>query len=181
MAVVTVGTFDGVHAGHRALIARARRLADERGERLVAVTFSPRPEAVVAGDRPVLPDICSLQDRIARVRAAGVDDVEVLAFDRALMNTSAADFVAGLRARHGMSALCVGSEFRLGRGGEGNVERLRALGVEVHDVEVVHRPRVRTKISSSTIRRAISAGIPASLAIEGLAPSLDDQIGGMTW
>jgi riboflavin kinase/FMN adenylyltransferase len=181
VAVVTIGTFDGVHAGHRALIARARRLADERGERLVAVTFSPRPEAVLAGDRPVLPDICSLPERIDRLRDAGVDVVEVLAFDRALMNTSAADFVAGLRARHGMSALCVGSEFRLGRGGEGNVERLRALDVEVHDVEVVHRPRVRTKISSSTIRRAIAAGIPATLAIEGLSPALDDQIGGMTW
>lgn len=181
MAVVTVGTFDGVHAGHRALIAHARRLADERGERLVAVTFSPRPEVVLIADRPVLPDICSLAERIAGLRKAGVDDVEVLAFDRDRVNTSAADFVAGLQTRHGMTALCVGSEFRLGRGGEGNVQTLRALGVEVHAVDVVHRPRIRTKISSSTIRRPIAAGIPATLAIEGLAPAVDDQVVAMTW
>jgi cytidyltransferase-like protein len=181
MAVLTVGTFDGVHAGHRALIACARRLADARGEPVVAVTFSPRPEAVLAPDRPVLPDICSLAERIARLRDAGVDHVEVLAFDRALMSTSAADFVAGLRTRHGMTALCVGSEFRLGRDGEGDVRRLRALGVEVHAVDVLHRVRIRTKISSSTIRRAIAAGIPASLAIAGLAPALGDDTGGMTW
>jgi|ERR1700733_4006321 len=97
MAVLTVGTFDRVHAGHQALTACPRRLADARGEPVVVVTFSPRPEAVLALDRPVLPDICSLPERIARLRDASVDHVEVLASDRALMSTSAADFVAGLR------------------------------------------------------------------------------------
>jgi len=80
-----------------------------------------------------------------------------------------------------MTALCVGSEFRLGRSGEGDVRRLRALGVEVHAVDVLHRARTRVKISSSTIRRAIAAGIPATLATEGLAPAFGDHIGGMTW
>ena len=178
MAVVTIGTFDGVHAGHRALIRCARQLADERGERLVAVTFSPRPEAVLAAGRPVLPDICSLEERVVRLLGAGVDEVEVLAFNRDLMRTPAAEFVAGLRARHGMTALCVGAEFRLGRGGEGDVPTLRALGVEVHAVDVLRRPRIRSKISSSTVRRAIAAGVPAVLAIEGLAPALGDEIGG---
>jgi cytidyltransferase-like protein len=47
-AVVTIGTFDGVHAGHRALLSRARDLADVRRERLVAITFSPRPAALTS-------------------------------------------------------------------------------------------------------------------------------------
>jgi cytidyltransferase-like protein len=108
MSVVTIGTFDGVHAGHRALIAYAPRLADERGE----------------------------------------------------------------------TRLCVGSEFRLGRAGEGDVSARRALGVEVHAVDLLHHPWIRSKISSSTARRAIAAGVPASLAVEGWAPLLGNEGGG---
>ena len=173
MAVLTIGTFDGVHAGHRALVARARALAASRGERLIAVTFSPRPEVVLARGRRTLPDICSVDVRVARLLDAGADEVVVLKFDAELAATSAADFVAMMRRDLGMTALCVGSEFRLGRHGEGDVPALRALGVEVDAVEVVHRHGMRAKISSTTVRRAIAAGIPADLALEGLAPVLE--------
>lgn len=173
MAVLTIGSFDGVHAGHRALVARARQLADARGEPVVAVTFSPRPEVVLAGGRAVLPDICSLAERERRLRAAGADEVVVLAFDRELMATPAREFVRRLRAEHGMTALCVGEEFRLGKGGEGDVAALRAMGVEVESVAVTRRPRLSAKISSTTVRRAIAAGIPAQLALDGLAPVME--------
>jgi len=173
-AIVLLGTFDGVHAGHRTLIARARALADGRGRRLVAVTFSPRPELVVRGR--ALPDICSLDERVARLRAAGADDVVVLAFTRALMAVDAATFVDVLCSCLPMEALCVGEDFRLGRGRAGDVAALRALGVEVHAVAVAARPGRRGKISSSTIRCAIAAGVPAPMALDGLAPVFGDEV-----
>src|SRR6202035_6091188 len=74
---VTMGTFDGVHAGHRSLVAATRRLAVGQGLDVVAVTFAPRPERYFA-DGAVLPDLCSIDERISRLRAAGADRVVVL-------------------------------------------------------------------------------------------------------
>ncbi|MBV9803440.1 MAG: FAD synthetase family protein [Solirubrobacterales bacterium] len=176
MTVVTVGTFDGVHAGHRALLADARRQADGRGKSLVAVTFSPRPDVALGRARRPLPDLCSVAERVARLRAAGADHVEILSFTAELMRQSAAQFVAGLRERHRMTVLCVGSEFRCGRGGAGDLTALRALGVEVCAVPVLGRPGLTAKISSSTIRRAVAAGVPAPLAIHGWAPVLGHEM-----
>lgn len=173
-AVVTIGTFDGVHAGHRVLLSRAHALARARGQRLVAVTFSPRPEHVVRGR--ALPDICSLEERVRRLRAAGADEVVVVPFTRELMALDAEAFVGALRTRLPMTALCVGEEFRLGRGRGADVAALRALGLEVHAVAVAVRPGRRRKVSSSTIRRAIAAGVPAALALDGLAPVLGDDL-----
>jgi riboflavin kinase/FMN adenylyltransferase len=80
-STVTMGTFDGVHRGHQALISAARRHARRCGLPLIAVTFSPRPEQVFNPDT-ALPDICALPTRIDRLRAAGADDVVVIPFSR---------------------------------------------------------------------------------------------------
>ena len=173
-AVVTIGTFDGVHAGHRALVARARQEAGARNARLVAITFTPRPDVLIRGRR-ALPDICSIEERIARLRAAGADDVVVVPFDRQLMTVTAAEFVAHLTSDLGMVALCVGSEFALGRGREGTVAALRELGVDVVAVAVEHLPGRREKISSSRIRSTMSVGVPEALAMTCAPPVAGDM------
>ncbi len=148
--VATIGTFDGVHAGHRALVAAAREAAAARGVPCVAVTFSPRPDAVLgagAGE----PDLCSVEERVARLRAAGADHVAVVPFTRALAGVSAAGFVSALRERLGVRALCVGEEFALGRGREGDVAWLRAAGLEVLTPPLVRRAD-GAKVSSSELR-----------------------------
>jgi riboflavin kinase/FMN adenylyltransferase len=162
--VVTIGTFDGVHAGHRALVARAAAIARERGLALVAVTFSPRPEVVTSSRRP-LPDICDVDERVARLRAAGAADVVVVPFTRALMGVSAARFAAHLTDDLGMEVLCVGTDFAFGRGRAGTVAALRELGLDVVAVPTEAGPGLRRKISSSSIRRAIAAGVPPGLAL----------------
>ncbi|MBE2315942.1 hypothetical protein DVA67_008145 [Solirubrobacter sp. CPCC 204708] len=151
--VVTAGTFDGVHCGHRALVAQAAREARARGVRLTAVTFTPRPDAVRRP--PGLPDLCSLHERVTRLKRAGADDVVVVPFSRALMGMSAADFVAHLTKDLGMQALCVGEDFALGRGREGDVPALRALGVDVVTVPLV-REAGHEKISSSVLRARLA-------------------------
>jgi riboflavin kinase/FMN adenylyltransferase len=173
--VVTIGTFDGVHAGHRVLVRRAAADARRRGVKLVAITFSPRPDTVV---RPhgALPDICSLEERIERLRLAGADAVIVLPFTRDLMRISAAEFTGLLVDELGMVALCVGSEFALGRGREGTVGALQGLGLDVIEVPVLHVGGGSSKLSSSAIRRAIDGGVPTALAMLGVAPVSGDIV-----
>lgn len=103
-SVVTIGAFDGVHHGHRALVGRARELARAGGRQAVAVTFSPRPEQVFAGGG-ALPDICTLEQRVERPRAAGAHRVVVVPFSRARADVGAADFR--------MTTLCVGKDLAL--------------------------------------------------------------------
>jgi riboflavin kinase/FMN adenylyltransferase len=171
--VATIGTFDGVHAGHRALVRRAAAEARRRGVRLVAITFSPRPDTVVRPHR-ALADICPLEERIARLRAAGADAIVALPFTPELMRISAAEFARLLVDELGTVALCVGEEFALGRGREGTVPALRELGLDVIAVPVLHVGGQPSKLSSSAIRRAIHGGVPATLALTGVAPVTGD-------
>jgi riboflavin kinase/FMN adenylyltransferase len=156
--VVTAGTFDGVHSGHRAVVARAAALARGRGLQLTAVTFSPRPDAVRRP--PGLPDLCGLDERMLRLRRAGANDVVVVPFTRALMGMPAPTFVRHLVDDLGMRALCVGEDFALGREmgyPPTTVDALRALGVDVVTVPLLREPGRREKISSSRLRARLVA------------------------
>lgn len=154
--VVTMGVFDGVHAGHRRVLATASALARSRGLRLTAVTLSPRPDQVFA-PATALPDLCSLAERERRLRAAGADAVVVLPFTSEVIDVDAPTFVRKLKQELGAEALCVGEDFALGRGRAGDVPALRALGLEVATCSLV-RDAEGTKISSSLLRAAACAG-----------------------
>lgn len=125
--VCAIGAFDGVHLGHRALIARAREEARRRGSRLVAVTFSPDP-ARVLGDADnndlLLPD-----DRVRFLQTVGAETVCCLDFTRDLAGLSYERFVREVLCGLGhLRAIVVGSDFNLGARGAGNVSALTALG-----------------------------------------------------
>jgi FAD synthase len=151
--VATIGTFDGVHPGHRALVAHAHRLARARGLNLTAVTFSPRPDQVLRPQR-ALPDLCSLPERLLRLRLAGADDVVVVPFSHAIAEMSAETFVTHLRRDLGAQALCVGEDFTLGRHRRGDVNALCTMGIEVDTFPLQDGVDGR-KISSSAMRAAI--------------------------
>ena len=127
-AVVTIGVFDGVHRGHRALLAQARAEADALGLPLVVVTFDPHPvEVVRPGSHP--PILATLPHRIRLLREAGADDVDVLTFDTNLSTFTPEDFVervlvGDLDAR----LVVVGANFRFGQGAAGDVNTLAELG-----------------------------------------------------
>ncbi len=161
--VATIGSFDGVHHGHRSLVRAAARDAARRGVELVAVTFSPRPEQVFAAS--ALPDVCSVGERIRRLEAAGAQRVVVLPFSRALAAVDHRTFVRFLVERVGMRVAWVGADFALGRGRAGTPQRLRELGVETHVHALVPNVHGTAKASSSSVRTAIARGVDPAIAL----------------
>jgi len=127
-SVVCIGVFDGVHRGHRVIIDATRRLADEIGGRVVAVTFDPHPSAVVRPDtQPRM--LSTLDHRVALLADAGVDAVLVLTFTTDLATWTPAEFVDRVLVRglHA-SAVVVGEGFRFGHRAAGDVALLEKLG-----------------------------------------------------
>lgn len=148
--VVTIGVFDGVHAGHRALVGAAADIARARECGTLAITFSPRPDQVL-GAADALPDLCSMDERVRRLRRAGADAVAVIPFTRALARIEAGDYLAHLEDALDLEAVCVGEDFRFGRDRRGSVAFLRNRGVEVVTPPLVTAAD-RRKVSSSRLR-----------------------------
>ena len=158
--VVTVGFFDGVHRGHRAVLERTVGAARERGVRSVAVTFDRHPrEVLTPGNEPRL--LTTVERKASLIGASGIDVLVVLAFTRAFSEVSAADFVndilvGGLHAVHAV----MGANFTFGHRAAGTIENLPELGAPrgltaegVGLLELGGRA-----VSSSSIREAIAAG-----------------------
>jgi len=158
-AAVAVGVFDGVHLGHRDILARALALAGGLGT--AVVSFDPHPDVVLAKRfEPVAP-LTPLPERRERILAMGIDEVVIVPFTRELAALSPEAFVDEyLVGPFRLRALVVGERFALGRGRSGDVPRLRALGAErgftVEPVPLREDPGV--PISSTRIRDALSAG-----------------------
>ncbi|MGH9118454.1 MAG: bifunctional riboflavin kinase/FAD synthetase [Acidimicrobiales bacterium] len=164
--VVTIGAYDGVHLGHRAVIATCRRLAAERGMATAVVTFDRHPATVVRPESaPFL--LTDLDQKLELLGDTDVDYVYVLAFDLARSQESAEDFVTDvltgcLNAR----VVAVGADFHFGHQRRGNVELLRAmgggLGFDVVGFDLVGpdgraAPR-GDEVSSTAVRRALTDG-----------------------
>lgn len=136
---ITIGNFDGVHAGHRALLARARELAGADGA-VVAMAFDPHPLARLRpGAEPAR--IEPWETRVRRLLAAGADRVERLEPTPELLGTTPENFVAWLVGTHRPTHLVEGPDFRFGRGRAGSVGTLREL-VAPHGVAVEVVPPV---------------------------------------
>jgi riboflavin kinase/FMN adenylyltransferase len=165
-AAIAIGNFDGVHLGHRALIAQARALAAVHGGRTVALTFDPHPSVVLAlASAPAM--LTSIARRLELFAEAGVEAVVVEPFTRALADIAAGAFVddilvGALRAR----AIVVGYDFSYGHGRTGSVDTLRAHGAGLGiDVAVVSPVTVDGDVASSTrIRGHLRAGELAQAA-----------------
>lgn len=155
--VATIGTFDGVHRGHRALIAATRRLAADLAAPVTVITFEPTPRDVLRADHGI-PRIESLQQRLSHLEAARVDVVVIQRFDLELASVEAAEFCRRRLAGHlGVVGMCVGHDFRFGHRRAGDVDLLReVLSVPVTVVDAVTDDE--GAISSSRVRAAIGAG-----------------------
>jgi riboflavin kinase / FMN adenylyltransferase len=159
-SVLTIGNFDGVHAGHRQLLRRVFELGLEHSLKPAVLTFDPHPTRVVAPQRaPRL--LTTVEERIALIREQGVEEVVVLPFTAEVARLSPEQFVeqivvGQLHAR----IVMVGDNFRFGHKQAGNIKILSELGVhfgfQTHVVDAVHR-RGRV-VSSSEIRRLIEEG-----------------------
>ncbi len=165
-SVVTVGTFDGVHRGHWAVLAELRRMATEQERRSVLVTFHPHPLRIVRPDAAP-PLLTTPVEKMEILAESGVDYAVFLSFTRALSNYPPRRFVEEiLLARLGMRHLVIGYDHGFGRGRSGDADTLREIGREMgFGVDVVaHVDEGRAPISSSRIRTALQEGDVAAAA-----------------
>jgi len=168
--VVTIGSYDGVHIGHRAVLAEVRDLADKRGCDTAVVTFEPHPATVVRPDSAPL-ILTDLEQKLELLEACGVDHVVVVPFDTERSHQAAADFVAEtlvdcLRAR----AVVVGHDFHFGHRRQGTVPFLAEQGSR-HGFDVLGlslQGAVGVPVSSTRIRTLVEEGdVDAAAALLG--------------
>lgn len=174
---VTVGAYDGVHRGHRAVIAELVRRAQAMGMPSAVVTFDRHPATVVRPESAPK-QLTDPEQEIELLAATGVDHVIVLTFDDARSKETAEDFVTDtLVGRLHAKLVLVGSDFHFGHERRGNVELLRRLGAELGfeavGLDLVDAAGATTddeaaKVSSTTIRAALAAGdLPTATALLG--------------
>jgi riboflavin kinase/FMN adenylyltransferase len=167
--VITVGTFDGVHRGHWAVLQEIRRRARESGRRSVLVTFHPHPLTIVRPDQapPLLTTPAEKKEILAET---GLDYAVFLSFNHVLASYSPRRFVEEiLLGRLGVRELVIGYDHGFGRGRSGDVETLYRIGEELDfAVDVVSPIRAgETPVSSTRIRKALQSG-RVEEAMEGL-------------
>ena len=158
--VVTVGTFDGVHLGHRQVLDEIARRAERTGRRSVLVTFHPHPLRVVRPD-DAPPMLNTLAEKKEILAESGLEYVVFVPFTPVLQNYPARRFVEEiLIGRVDMRELVIGYDHGFGRGREGGVDTLRSIGAEIgFDVDVVDPVHVDGEpVASSRIRRLLAAG-----------------------
>jgi riboflavin kinase / FMN adenylyltransferase len=159
-STVTVGSFDGVHLGHQAVLREIDRRARDAGRASVLVTFDPHPlEVVNPGAAPPL--LTTGPERLEILALSPLDYVLLVRFDRHLAGLTPEEFVGRvLLERCALRELVIGHDHGFGRGRRGDVETLRRLGASLgFDVDVV--PPVDfggQHVSSSRIRRAVAGG-----------------------
>ena len=159
--IVTTGTFDGVHLGHRALLDWMVQKAKAENAKSVVLTFDPHPRQVLFGEDSGLKLLQTLDQRIQSLADTGLDHLVIQPFDREFGRLKPTEFVRnvlvnGLRS----TSVVVGHDHRFGAGREGDVELLRDCG-EAYGFDVVHIPAQiedELTVSSTKIRQRLLAG-----------------------
>ena len=157
---LTIGNFDGVHLGHRAMISRLSEMARERGLPAAVMTFEPQPQEFFAPDQAPA-RLTSLREKLEFLRGCAVDRAYVCRFDFRFAQIEADQFIARiLRDALGAKWLLVGDDFRFGARRAGNFELLKAqaprFGFDVEAMSSVVADGVR--VSSTAVRAALENG-----------------------
>ncbi len=158
-AVVTIGSYDGVHYGHRQIIEILHRQAARIGGQSVVLTFSPHPRQVLGHDGVKL--LNSLEEKTMLLEEAGVDNLVVVPFDEAFSRITSRQFIADwLVARVGMKVAVVGYNHRFGHDKERGFDVLESMKAAYgFDVVLVERCGLGDrKVSSTEVRKAVESG-----------------------
>ncbi len=160
-AIVTQGTFDGVHAGHRQILSNIVALAKEKGGQSVLVTFDPHPRQILFKDENSIRLLTPLYEKIKIFEAIGLDYLIVLPFDETFSKITALNFVRDILVEKiGVNTIVVGHDHRFGQNREGTFSDLKefseifgfeVIEIEAHDIN-------EAVVSSTKIRNSLLAG-----------------------
>lgn len=181
---VAVGSFDGLHLGHRALIGRLKEIAGERATSSLVVTFDPHPRMVLAPDSDFRL-LTTVREKRAILTKLGVDFDTIIPFDDPYYNQmTPAGFVKWLKSAFEMEYLLIGYNHRFGRGGKGGAHNIGSLAEKYgFKAEVFPQQFVDgLNVSSSEVRRVIAEGdmaLAAKLLGDPYMAILDKEIGGI--
>lgn len=156
---LTIGVFDGVHLGHKSLLAELNRRAKQKGLLSGVITFKQHPRRVINPESEIQ-FLTNLQLKIKLLKDEGVDFVIPLNFTNEIAGISAPVFISLLQKRLKMEGLLVGPDFALGSGRKGDVSFLKSLSLPMH-FEFDTIPPFKNSIgviSSTSIRNALAAG-----------------------
>jgi riboflavin kinase / FMN adenylyltransferase len=160
-AVVTTGTFDGVHLGHKKIIKRLNELALEHKGESVLITFDPHPRSILFPEQKDLKVLSDKQEKIQLLKDAGVQNLIIIPFTKAFSEISSAEFVQQIiinkiKTKH----LVIGYDHKFGKNREGSFEYLSAHAHEMgFKVEEISAQLINdNNISSSKIRKALEQG-----------------------
>jgi len=160
-AVVTVGTFDGLHLGHQKIIQRMIALAKENHGETILVTFDPHPRLVVHKNSKDLKFINTQKKKFDLLEKLGIDHIIIIPFDKEFAKTSSEDFIGKyLVDKLAVKKLIVGYDHHFGKNREGNYDQLYLLGqkygFEVEEIKAQYIDDVA--VSSTQIRNALMEG-----------------------
>lgn len=156
-AVATMGSFDGVHGGHRVLLERTKSIAKELGSESVVLTFDPHPRYVLGtGDDMKL--LSTIEEKIFLLAHAGIDNLIIIPFTQEFSRTSPQDFIRNNIASIGISNLVVGYNHRFGHQKQGDYNYLSEHGGNLKITMVEQQQVASSKVSSTVIRKKLEEG-----------------------
>lgn len=179
--VLTIGNFDGVHLGHKQLIAKAVSQAKELGVPSIAMTFEPHAFEFFSRDKVTIPRLTRLREKYLALSGLGLDNVLIIHFNQQVANLNASDFVSqmiyhSLHPQH----IVIGDDFHFGRHRTGNIHLLESMGNEL-GFTVESLPTVcfeNERISSTRIRKALGEGdLTLAAQLLGRPYSMQGRVG----
>jgi riboflavin kinase/FMN adenylyltransferase len=160
-AVVTSGTFDGVHLGHQTILDRLKEVAAKHGGETVVITFWPHPRLVLNPSDTKLKLLNTFEERIELIKEQGIQHLLRIPFTKEFSNISSTDFIQKILVEKiGTKKLVIGYDHHFGKNREGSFEQLKLNGPRFgFDVEEIPRQEIdHIGVSSTKIRTALDAG-----------------------
>lgn len=160
-AVVTSGTFDGVHLGHQKILDRLKEIANRNGGETVVITFWPHPRFVLNPSDTKLKLLNTFEERIDLIKQQGVQHLLRIPFTKEFSNISSSDFIQQILVeRIGTRKLVIGYDHKFGKNREGSFDQLKINGPKFgFDVEEIPKQELeQIGISSTKIREALERG-----------------------
>lgn len=162
-AVVTIGTFDGVHLGHKQVIKQLKQTAEDLGGETVIITFHPHPRKVISSVPGDIKLLNTLNEKIALLDAAGIHHLVVVPFNHAFANQTAAEYIKDfLWKNFKPHTIIIGYDHRFGKGREGDYHLMdqygSSLGFNVKEIPeqilneiIVSSTRIRESLLNSNV------------------------------